>query len=40
MFTLSKLELTEDGISADDVQRIQDNLKDLDRFLGPYPYEG
>lgn len=33
-------ELTEDGISADDVQRIQDNLKDLDRFLGPYPYEG
>lgn len=33
-------ELTEDGISADDVQHIQDNLKDLDRFLGPYPYEG
>lgn len=33
-------ELTEDGVSADDVQRIQDNLKDLDRFLGPYPYEG
>lgn len=33
-------ELTEDGISADDVQRIQENLKDLDRFLGPYPYEG
>lgn len=33
-------ELTEDGVGADDVQRIQDNLKDLDRFLGPYPYEG
>ena len=34
------IELTEDGVSADDVQRIRDNLKDLDRFLGPYPYDG
>nr|XP_022325747.1 protein AAR2 homolog isoform X2 [Crassostrea virginica] len=35
-----KEELTEDGVSADDIQRIRDNLKDLDRFLGPYPYDG
>lgn len=33
-------ELTEDGVSTEDVQRIEDNLKDLNKFLGPYPYEG
>ena len=41
LFNLTiSIELTEDGVSADDVQRIRDNLKDLDRFLGPYPYDG
>ncbi|XP_061188953.1 protein AAR2 homolog [Saccostrea echinata] len=34
-----KDDLTEDNVSAVDVQRIQDNLKELDRFLGPYPYD-
>ncbi|XP_056011671.1 protein AAR2 homolog isoform X2 [Ostrea edulis] len=34
-----KEDLADDNVSDDDIQRIKDNLKELDRFLGPYPYD-
>lgn len=35
----SKEEISSESVPEDIVQRFKDNLKDLDSFLGPYPYD-
>ncbi|XP_046572116.1 protein AAR2 homolog [Haliotis rubra] len=32
-------DMTSEGVTADDMERFSSNMQDLDRFLGPYPYE-
>ncbi|KAK2586684.1 hypothetical protein KPH14_011726 [Odynerus spinipes] len=35
----SEEEISSESVPEDIVNRLKDNLKDLDRFLGPYPYD-
>ncbi|XP_067678735.1 protein AAR2 homolog [Haliotis asinina] len=32
-------DMTSEGVTADDIERFSSNMQELDRFLGPYPYE-
>ncbi|XP_071111198.1 protein AAR2 homolog [Haliotis cracherodii] len=32
-------DMTSDGVTAADMERFSTNMQELDRFLGPYPYE-